>query len=50
MAFCTASTSPRVTQSTADPPDFLSEAFLVSEHPPGKGVSSEEGGASDEVG
>lgn len=49
-AFCIASTSPRLTQSTADPPGFLSEAFLVSEHPPDKGVSSEEGRASDDVG
>lgn len=29
---------------------LLSEAFLVSEHPPDKGVSSEEGRASDDVG
>src|SRR5699024_5763243 len=50
MAFCIASTSPRLTQSTADSPGFLSEAFLVSEHPPDKGVSSEEGRASDDAG
>lgn len=29
---------------------LLSETFLVSEHPPGTGVSSEEGRASDDVG
>lgn len=50
MAFCIASTSPRLIQRTAASPDFLSETFLVSEHPPDKGVSSEEGRASDDVG
>ncbi|HAH3691828.1 TPA: hypothetical protein GF146_23670 [Escherichia coli] len=37
-------------QRTAASPGFLSEAFRISEHPPGKGVSPEEGRASDDVG